>query len=61
MIELVLKYRSEGWIELKGDHTLGFVSPCGEVFNCYSYDTGEFFSFGTMWAVRATKRVNYED
>jgi hypothetical protein len=61
MLELILEMKRDGWVQLKGQRTLGFVSPCGEKFNCYDYETGEFYSFGTIWAVRATQGDRDDD
>jgi hypothetical protein len=40
-------YTSKGWTRVDGSITLGFVSRCGEYFNCFDLDSGRFYSFGT--------------
>lgn len=40
------KYAQNGWIRLEGSQTIGFVSKCGEYFNCICKLTGKQYSFG---------------
>ncbi len=50
--EIRVQYAVKGWTEVQGLITLGFVSKCGEWFNCYCKKTGHFYSFGTTEALK---------
>lgn len=50
--EIRTQYYVKGWTEVEGLITLGFISKCGEWFNCYCKRTGHFYSFGTTEALR---------
>lgn len=52
-LEIRAQYCVKGWTEVEGLITLGFVSHCGEYFNCYCKKTGHFYSFGTDEALKA--------
>lgn len=45
--EIGVRYLLKGWYECNGPKTLGWVSKCGTVFNCYCRETGDFYSFTT--------------
>jgi hypothetical protein len=50
--EIRFQYHQKQWTEIDGLITLGFVSKCGEWFNCYCKQTGHFYSFGTTEALK---------
>ena len=47
-------YTDNGWTPVRGSFSFGFVSPCGEFFNSFCVETGNFYSFSTEWAKRVT-------
>ena len=47
-------YLSAGWIPLVGMFTIGFISPCGELFDCFDAVCGHSYSFSTEWALWTT-------
>lgn len=59
--EIKYEYVSKGWHHIDGLITLGFVSRCGEYFNCYCKKTGHFYSFGTDEALKLSWKGKQND
>jgi hypothetical protein len=56
--EVVKRYLLRGWRKAEGAFTLGFVSPCGEHFNCYDIETGKLYSYNSFSALEICQRAS---